>query len=547
MAWWNKKQNNNIPEEKPVVKTDTVETNSSVNSAYINLMSQRTDYTAPYDSQDIIRMAADPMNNIEALRKWSKWAYYANGVVSTAIDSIVSLHTLDYIVTAKQKKAGTERGGYKASMDKMNSVLRSMRYKEIIRDIIFHEANEGMYIGYMETRGQEIDKRSMLSDADILNITEINSAGVNVAVVSLPLEYTRIIGRRNNCYEVAFDLRYFNSLPEPERKRALQGFPKQIREGWEKYTASEFGAGETWLRLDWKRTIVVKIKSGISDPYGVPFAVAALDDIDYANYFINTKRYVLDSVDNQIYYETFPEGEKKGASALTTSQQAEQHNVVKQALTQRRNASGTAFFSLAAGTTMDYLPVDISILDEENEDSISEDVNEDLGFSAAALSGSSTGNYATATLNLNIVASKVFAWIEDIVDELNKCLSYNVIRDSNYKVEFRILPVTFANRDSQVQYLSDLYARGKGSLLAWVAATGMNADDYLSLMDYELAEDFENKYPVHKTSYTLTGDGEDSGDENSSGEDSGTLKEDAPASTVSTVENGGNSYPAPSD
>ena len=546
MAWWNKKQNNNIPEEKPVVKTDTVEMNSSVNSAYINLMSQRTDYTAPYDSQDIIRMAADPMNNIEALRKWSKWAYYANGVVSTAIDSIVSLHTLDYIVTAKQKKAGTERGGYKASMDKMNSVLRSMRYKEIIRDIIFHEANEGMYIGYMETRGQEIDKRSMLSDADILNITEINSAGVNVAVVSLPLEYTRIIGRRNNCYEVAFDLRYFNSLPEPERKRALQGFPKQIREGWEKYTASEFGAGETWLRLDWKRTIVVKIKSGISDLYGVPFAVAALDDIDYANYFINTKRYVLDSVNNQIYYETFPEGEKKGASALTTSQQAEQHNVVKQALTQRRNASGTAFFSLAAGTTMDYLPVDISILDEENEDSISEDVNEDLGFSAAALSGSSTGNYATATLNLNIVASKVFAWIEDIVDELNKCLSYNVIRDSSYKVEFRILPVTFANRDSQVQYLSDLYARGKGSLLAWVAATGMNADDYLSLMDYELAEDFENKYPVHKTSYTLTGDG-DTGGEDSSDETSGVLKEDAPASTVSTVENGGNSYPAPSD
>lgn len=546
MAWWNKKQNNNIPEEKPVVKTDTVETNSSVNSAYINLMSQRTDYTAPYDSQDIIRMAADPMNNIEALRKWSKWAYYANGVVSTAIDSIVSLHTLDYIVTAKQKKAGAERSGYKASMDKMNSVLRSMRYKEIIRDIIFHEANEGMYIGYMETRGQEIDKRSMLSDADILNITEINSAGVNVVVTSLPLEYTRIIGRRNNCYEVAFDLRYFNSLPEPERKRALQGFPKQIREGWEKYTASEFGAGETWLRLDWKRTIVVKIKSGISDPYGVPFAVAALDDIDYANYFINTKRYVLDSVNNQIYYETFPEGEKKGASALTTSQQAEQHNVVKQALTQRRNASGTAFFSLAAGTTMDYLPVDISILDEENEDSISEDVNEDLGFSAAALSGSSTGNYATATLNLNIVASKVFAWIEDIVDELNKCLSYNVIRDSNYKVEFRILPVTFANRDSQVQYLSDLYARGKGSLLAWVAATGMNADDYLSLMDYELAEDFENKYPVHKTSYTLTGNG-DSGGENSGDENSSVLKEDAPASTVSTVENGGNSYPAPSD
>ena len=64
----------------------------------------------------------------------------------------------------------------------------------------------------------------------------------------------------------------------------------------------------------------------------MPFAVAALDDIDYAKYFINTKRRVLDTVNNQIYYETFPEGKDKGTSALSQSQQENQHNTVKQAL-----------------------------------------------------------------------------------------------------------------------------------------------------------------------------------------------------------------------
>ena len=105
---------------------------------------------------------------------------------------------------------------------------------------------------------------------------------------------------------------------------------------------------------------------------------------------------------------------------------------------------------------------------------------------------------------MEIVANNVFTWIEALVEELNKCLNYNVIRDGSYRIEFRVLPVTFLNREKQVKYFSDLYARGKGSLLAWIASTGIDADDYLSLMDYELDEDFENKYPVHKTCLLYT-------------------------------------------
>lgn len=331
---------------------------------------------------------------------------------------------------------------------------------------------------------------------------------------------------------------------DDERKRKLRGFPRQIQDGWEKYHNGGFENGATWLRLDWRKTIVTKIKSSQNDPYGVPFAVAALDDIDYAKYFINTKRHVLDKVNNQIYYETFPEGKDKGTSALSQKQQENQHNTVRQALTQRTNSSGIAFFSLAAGTKMDSLPVNIDLLDEDNENAIKEDVNEAIGVGAAALSGSSsTSNYATAMLNLEIVANNVFTWIEAIVEELNKCLNYNVIRDSSYRVEFRVLPITFANREKQVKYFSDLYARGKGSLLAWIAATGINADDYLSLMDLELEEDFENRYPVHKTSFTVTGKDAPDGDVDKS------TSGDAPqnASTASTTANNGNASPSPSD
>ncbi len=521
------------------------EFNTQLGASYLNMVSRGSSQTAPYSTEQVSRMAQEPMQYISELRRWSRWAYYSNGTVCTAIDALKSLHSLDYIVTVKPKRADARCKGRRAYVDRINSVLRSMRYKEVIRDGIFCNANEGMYVGYMETRTVPVERRLALTDVDINGITDINSAGVNTVVISLPVDYIRIIGRRNNCYEVAFDLRYFNGMTDDERKRKLRGFPRQIQDGWEKYHNGGFENGATWLRLDWRKTIVTKIKSGQNDPYGVPFAVAALDDIDYAKYFINTKRRVLDKVNNQIYFETFPEGRDRGTSALSQEQQKNQHDTVKQALTQRTNSNGVAFFSLAAGTKMDSLPVDIDLLDEENENAIKEDVNEAIGVGAAALSGSSsTSNYATAILNMEIVANNVFTWIEAIVEEINKCLNYNVIRDSNYRVEFRILPITFTNREKQVKYFSDLYARGKGSLLAWVAATGVNADDYLSLMDYELEEDFENRYPVHKTSFTVTGKDAPDGDV-----DKSTGSGDTPqnASTASTAANNGNASPSPSD
>jgi hypothetical protein len=494
---------------------------------------------APYSPEAVQRMARNPMTYIRELRRWAKWAYYANGTVTNAIDSLETLHSLDYIVVTKPKRADVARGASRDQRDRMNAVLRSIRYKEVIRNAIHHAANEGMYVGYMETRRVSVDRRMALTDEDIRSISEINESGVNTMVFTLPVDYVRIIGRRNNCYEAAFDLRYFDGMSEDEQKRKLASFPKQIQDGWGKYHKGDFKNGECWLRLDWRKTIVVKIKSGVNDPFGVPFAVAALDDIDYANYFTKTKRHVLDTVNNQIYYETFPEGKDKGTSALTDKQQKKQHDTVKGALT-TRSENGVSFFSLAAGTKMERLPVDVDILDEENDNGIKDKVNDGIGFSAAALGGSSTGNYATASLNLEIIANKVFTWIEAVVEELNKCLGYGAMKDADYRVEFRVLPITFANREKLVKILSDLYARGKGSLIAWIAASGVNADDYLTLMDYELDEDFENVYPVHKTSFTMTG--KDAPDDDVDKSHAGAEQN---PSTESTTENDGNALPSP--
>ena len=494
-----------------------------------------------YNIADIRDFMRNPMVNIKQLRELSRWAYSTNGVISTAIDYLKSLYTLDGVIVAKRGVKSAKKD-YDKNRAKAQAALNTIRYKEMIRDAIFKDARDGMYAAYLEIAESPRERRVSLTDWEVGQIVELSAFDMNAAVIPLPIEYVRIIGRRNNSYVIAFDLRYFDGFADDEvRERKLKGFPREIQNGWKNYSENKLN-GE-WLILDNHKTIVTKIKSEINDPYGLPFAIAALDDAAYAQYFIDTKRGVLDGVNNQIIYQTYPEGKTKGTSALSSQQQQDQHNLIKNALnTHNQNGSGIAFFSLASGTKLDRIPIDLSLLDEKNENAIKEDINKDIGFSAAALDGSASGNYATANLNLELVAANVYGWIADIVEELNKVLNKNIIRDTSCRIELYILPVTLVNRDKMVGYMSDLYARGKGSLTAWIAATGMSPDNYIALMEYEREQDFENRFPVHKTSFTISRDAANS-DKNNGGRPSEDT--DNPAN-VQNRTNGGNVAPKPS-
>lgn len=91
--------------------------------------------------------------------------------------------------------------------------------------------------------------------------------------------------------------------------------------------------------------------------------------------------------------------------------------------------------------------------------------------------------------------------------------------------------------------MKDLYSNGKGSLLAWISATGFDADAYISLLDYEVETDMENKYPVHATSYTMSGK-----DNNSEDDKGGRTSVDNPTNenTIQSQSSGSNSNPKPS-
>lgn len=107
-------------------------------------------------------------------------------------------------------------------------------------------------------------------------------------------------------------------------------------------------------------------------------------------------------------------------------------------------------------------------------------------------------------MNLDLVAAEIFSWIEQLQNEFNKVINENIIQDRKDFVEVYYLPITYINRKETIDNMKELYTLGRGSLIAWISATGFKSEAYLALMDYELAEGFEEKYKPHLTSFTAT-------------------------------------------
>lgn len=215
------------------------------------------------------------------------------------------------------------------------------------------------------------------------------------------------------------------------------------------------------------------------------------------------------------------------------------HDKVKTAVLTKNQRNSTSFFSVAAGTQIDQLKTDVSILDEKNSSYIQDQIGVDLGFMANLLSGTGSGNFASQQNNLQLLLSEVLMWMEPITEEFVKVINANIIKDKNNPVSLYYLPCSYITRKDFTAQMKDLYLQGKGSLRAWIASTGFSTEAYLALMDMELEEDFENKYPVHRTSFTQ------SKDEKKIGRPEVTTIEND--NTAISKANGANAAPSPSD
>lgn len=488
-----------------------------------------------YTPEQLASLVKDPMANNQVLRELSLILYGTNGVYTNTVDYLTAMPTLDRVIVPHGKNANKK----KQNKELMESTLRSIKDKEIVRDALFRGMIEGVAFYYFETTSRPQSNNKMMTDYDVESIIEINELGINASIISLPVDYTRIVGIKNSSYVLAFNLDYFDIAEGESREKKLRKYPKEIRDAYTARKNNSAGNSGNWVILDNTKTIVHKIRSKREERYGRPLVLAAISDILYSDYFTQTKRNVLDEINNRIIYQTFPEGKDKGTSALTKQQQQSQHDAVKGAVMNKNNRGGISFFSVAAGTKINAIEAsNTDIFDDKYESNLNDKISLDMGIAGALLNGVGSGSYAAQEQNLELITSQLFQWIEQIQSELNKCISENIIQDSKNWVEVRYLPMTHVNKGKMVGYMKELYLQGKGSLSLWASACGISPDVFFALLDQELEEDIENKYPVHQTSYTLSGNDKSSGRP---------ITDDPTENTVASRSNNGNAMPSPSD
>ena len=452
-----------------------------------------------YRIEDILKIIRDPMTYNQEARALSRALYSSNGIITNVIDYMVALPVLTPVIVPHGESANKKSKNKQAVRD----VWRSIRGEEIIRDGIMCSLIEGVYFAYLETIERPLPKDTSMDDWAISNITEINELGVSAAVITLNPDYTRIVGIKDGTYKLAFDLSYFDFKDHTPAEVKLRQYPKEIRK---KYNDWKTGKGKQWAVLDTDHTIAVKYRAKRSEPYGRPLALAAIDDVLYDAADTKAKRAALAEVMNRIYWMEFPQGAQKGQSALTGNQQKEQHDTVRSAL-QRKGAgdSFTTFFSVAAGTNINALKPDVSILDDDADNSNRKKISQSLGFAGSLLTGEGTSSFSSQENNLQLITAQIFNIVGMLTTEINKAINRCVIKNPRYRTDIQFLPITYCNRKAFVEFAKDLYLQGKGSLSMWASAVGIDPDAFFDMLDEELENDIEHKYPVHQTSFTFSG------------------------------------------
>lgn len=485
-----------------------------------------------FTKEEIDSVLKNPIANHETAIQLSEFVYGKNGTVSNSVDYMTSLLTLDRVITCKNKTQKANK-----NKELMKSTLNVIDDKAFIRDALFTDMLDGIAFYYFETTQTVESRNKYMTDWDVQNIIEINELGINASIITLSWKYTKIIGKKNGRFELAFDLRYFDSFTGEELKEKLRKYPKEIVNGY--YKKKKEALNGDWLRLNSDKTMCRKIKCKNIEPWGRSLVIAALSDVLYKDYFTDTKRNVLDEVNNKVLYEVFPENKQGTGSTLTKKQQQEQHDAVKQAVLHKNNRGGVSFMSLAAGTKLDSIDVSTDIFDDKNESNLNNDIATDLGICASLIGAMSTGTFAGGTQNLSMITAQLYTWACEWKEELVHVINKNIIKDPKNKVDIYYFPTSFVNKQEFFNMTKDLYTTCAGSLKFVIAAAGIDPDIYLSVMDEEIEEGLFEKYKPHQTAWTAN---------NETINDVGRPKTDNPSeNTIKSQANDGNSLPSPSD
>jgi hypothetical protein len=487
------------------INTSTTPLLSNSNEIELNSLSYSSFSMGRLDTDnipmsDLKQYIKYPMIYNEILREISRQSYSLNGIYGQTIDRMVSLPTLSYITTFRNKNQKL-----KDKKMQFNTLLKVLNIDRTTRDILRHLFIDGTYVGILRdttASNKNIDTSMIVVEA--LDRLEGLSLDDNFMIQPLDLDYCKILGIQNNISIAAFDMMYFDQFKYGGLLNEIKNFPKEFLKAYMDYKKD---ASKRWFILDYKKTIALKAKANELDSYGMPYGISAFTDMKSSSDYDDGQYQLISELASSIYYMILPEGEKAGSCSLTTPQQKEVIEAFKGAV--KVNTSGNiakiSTLTLAPGTKIDRLSKDSSLIKDTLSDENMKKIATDLGFASSALNAeSNSANLGSLQINLDLICSQVFQYVNEIAKEETRVVNEHLgVSPFNY-IDIKFLPITWLNKKDMYDKAKDLYMTTGGSRKFYIAAAGFDPEDYLSICDEEIEEGFDEKYPPHITSYTAS-------------------------------------------
>jgi len=450
-----------------------------------------------------------PMRYSMQLRRICREMYGLNGVFANVCDYQTSAPSLDFITLCTENSSANNK-----KRKLYNQMIYKLNHKLTTRDILLHCYIDGIYVGYLrDTKASNKNPQINQGLIDSMITLEGLSTDDSLMIQPMPLDFVKVIGYQNNDYVVGFDMMYFNQYVGNDLLGEIKNFPPEFVKAYLTYKKD---GSKRWFRLNQSKTVVLKIKSNINEPYGRGIAISALSDMFFSDQYTESQRANIIENAGTIRWLKQPMGEKQGSSSLNKEAQKNQFDnftnaVISNSSGSERRIGKTTVLVLAPGTEVGKLETNTNDSTKTLTDENTKKISTDLGFASGALNGEGNATYSSLQVNIDLILTQIYQILEQVSWQYTKVFSNLANLKGKDLIRFIYLKTSTLNKKEEFDIAKDLFTLAGGSRL-WLYAVGTgDVETYLDLMDYEKSMGMDELYPPHMTSFTTNNDTGDKG------------------------------------
>lgn len=464
--------------------------------------------------EQLKKYLSDPEVYQEDIERLIDYEYIVSAEVGQLFDIVRSLPTLNYRIDVFEKTKTHDK-----QISKLNKYLNKVKHKTLTRDLLVQTVSSGTTVGIW------------LGDKDNL-----------YPIIFDDLKHIKPTHRINGDWAVTIDMVYLEMMNEFDRNIFIKNISPYITiTDYNQYVNDRSNFDKRYITLPQERTFVINTRTlKRNRAMGLSWATTGLYDIQHKNKMKELEKAVANKIIHAVALLTIGSEKELKYSNLQLKKIVKQkiHNGVKMALEKQQRDSGMSVITIPEFAKLEFPDIKGGdSLKPEKFESINADIQSAYGISGALLNGTG-GNFASSKVNLEMLYKRIGIVLETIEQEVYNKM-FNLVLPATQKDNFvmiydKVMPLT---QEKQLEYLYKLHTEGFAVKPIVDRIEGIEFSEYVEQSIHELDNlELPNKIKPYQTSYTMTSKG-------TKQEVTEIVKE----GTETTVNNGGNETPSPTD